>query len=129
MANVLIIDDDKPQTDALERMLEWAGHHAFVVRDGRTALALLDGLRPDMIVLDAAMPGIDALDLLRTIRRHPAHSNVPVFVYSTHADPETIERALSYGAEEFVVAPRRTSVGRAGEWIRQMTNEQVEMTN
>jgi hypothetical protein len=57
MANVLIVDDNVKSCRPLVRLLEVVGHHAFFVHDGRAALAMLDRVRPDMILLDVMMPG------------------------------------------------------------------------
>src|SRR5881394_445503 len=86
MANVLIVDDDPNACRPLARLLEISGHHAFVVHDGRAALSMLDRLRPDMILLDVMMPGMDGVQVLKTIRQHPLHKDLPVVVYSAISD-------------------------------------------
>ncbi len=103
MANVLIVDDNVKSCRPLVRLLEFVGHHAFFVHDGRTALAMLDRVRPDMILLDVMMPGMDGIEVLRTIRRHPLHKDLPVVVYSARDDNETIDQALSSGAQDYLV--------------------------
>lgn len=103
MANVLIVDDNVKSCRPLVRLLEFVGHHAFFVHDGRTALAMLDRVRPDMILLDVMMPGMDGIEVLRTIRRHPLHKDLPVVVYSARDDSETIDQALSSGAQDYLV--------------------------
>ena len=106
MANVLIVDDDVEGTRPLGRMLEVVGHRPFFVHDGRAALALLDQLRPDLILLDVMMPGLDGIEVLRTIRAHPRHKKIPVVVYSALADRETIDAATAAGAQDFLVKSR-----------------------
>src|SRR6185436_17598746 len=82
MANVLIVDDDVDGCRPLARLLRYVGHAAFFVHDGRAALSLLDQLRPDMILLDVMMPGLDGIEVLKHIRAHPVHKDLPVVVYS-----------------------------------------------
>src|SRR6186997_1992077 len=108
MANVLIVDDDVSACRPLERLLEVTGHHAFVVHDGRAALSMLDRLRPDMILLDMVMPGMDGVEVLRTIRQHPLHKDLPVIVYSAISDDEAIEKALANGAQDYLIKSRAT---------------------
>jgi CheY-like chemotaxis protein len=108
MANVLIVDDDVAACRPLERFLEVTGHHAFVVHDGRSALSMLDQLRPDMILLDVMMPGMDGVEVLRRIRKHPAHRNLPVIVYSALSDDDTIAAAMKHGAQDYLVKSRAT---------------------
>lgn len=103
MANVLIVDDNVKSCRPLVRLLEVVGHHAFFVHDGRAALAMLDRVRPDMILLDVMMPGMDGIEVLKTIRRHPLHKDLPVVVYSARDDHETIDHALSSGAQDYLV--------------------------
>src|SRR5437868_12047582 len=99
MANVLIVDDDPNASRPLARLLEITGHHAFVVHDGRAALNLLDSVRPDMILLDVMMPGMDGVQVLQTIRQHPMHKDLPVIVYSAISDEKMIDRAMQNGAQ------------------------------
>ena len=103
MANVLIVDDDVDGCRPLARLLEVVGHKPFFVHDGRDALNLLDRLRPDMILLDVMMPGVDGIDVLRTIRAHPMHKDLPVVVYSALSDPETVDKAIKSGAQSYLV--------------------------
>jgi len=103
MANVLIVDDDVDGCRPLARLLEVAGHRPFFVHDGRAALSLLDQLRPDMILLDVMMPGLNGIDVLKTIRSHPKHRDLPVVVFSALSDEETRTAALASGAQEYLV--------------------------
>ena len=103
MANVLIVDDDVDGCRPLARLLEVAGHRPFFVHDGRAALSLLDQLRPDMILLDVMMPGLNGIDVLKTIRSHPKHRDLPVVVFSALSDEETRTAALNSGAQEYLV--------------------------
>ena len=103
MANVLIVDDDVDGCRPLARLLEVVGHRPFFVHDGRAALTLLDRLRPDMILLDVMMPGLDGMDVLKLIRAHPRHKDLPVVIYSALSDPETVNSALRSGAQNYLV--------------------------
>lgn len=103
MANVLIVDDDEDGCKPLGRLLQLVGHKPFFVHDGRAALSLLDQLRPDMIVLDVMMPGLSGIDVLKLIRAHPLHKDLPVIVYSALGDPDTVNAAITSGAQQYLV--------------------------
>ena len=103
MANVLIVDDDVDGCRPLARLLQVVGHRPFFVHDGRAALSLLDKLRPDMILLDVMMPGLNGIDVLKTIRAHPMHKDLPVVVFSALGDAETKDAALKNGAQEYLI--------------------------
>src|SRR4029453_14466303 len=108
MANVLIVDDDVNACRPLERLLQVTGHHAFVVHDGRAALSMLDRLRPHMILLDFVIPGREGVEVLRTIREHPRHKDLPVIVYSAISDDATIDAAMKNGAKDYLVKSTAT---------------------
>lgn len=103
MANVLIVDDDEDGCKPLVRLLQYVGHSPFFVHDGRAALSMLDKLRPDMILLDVMMPGLNGLDVLKTIRAHPVHKDLPVVVYSALNDTDTVDQAMQNGAHSYLV--------------------------
>ena len=103
MANVLIVDDDIDGCKPLARLLQYVGHKSFFVHDGRAALSLLDQLRPDMILLDVMMPGLDGMEVLRHIRAHPLHKDLPVVVYSALSDTGTMTQAKQNGAQSYLV--------------------------
>ena len=103
MANVLIVDDDVDGCRPLGRLLEVVGHKPFFAHDGNAAIALLDQCRPDMVLLDVMMPGVNGLDVLKTIRSHPEFKDLPVVIYSALNDKQTVERALASGAQNYLV--------------------------
>ena len=103
MANVLIVDDDEDGCRPLVRLLQYVGHSPFFVHDGRAALSMLEQLRPDMILLDVMMPGLDGIEVLKIIRSHPQHKDLPVVVYSALNDTDTMDRAMQSGAHSYLV--------------------------
>ena len=103
MANVLIVDDDVDGCRPLGRLLEVVGHKPFFAHDGREAIELLDKIKPDMILLDVMMPGLNGLDVLKTIRSHPQYKDLPVVIYSALNDKQTVDNALASGAQNYLV--------------------------
>jgi CheY-like chemotaxis protein len=103
MANVLIVDDDIDGCKPLARLLQFVGHSTFFVHDGRAALSLLNRVRPDMILLDMMMPGVDGMEVLKTIRAHPIHKDLPVIVYSALSDSQVQDAAIKSGAQSYLV--------------------------
>src|SRR5688572_26581790 len=103
MANVLIVDDDVDGCRPLVKLLQYVGHNPFFVHDGRAALSMLDQLRPDMILLDVMMPGLDGIEVLKTIRAHPLHKDLPVVIYSALNDADTMNAAMQSGAQSYLV--------------------------
>jgi CheY-like chemotaxis protein len=84
----------------LELVLQSAGFSATCVVDGAAAIAHLAERTPDLILLDASMPQLDAFELLRRVRANPRTAALPVILFSPTPDPAIRERALNAGAQE-----------------------------
>ena len=103
MAFVLVVDDDESTCDALQRLLSRKGYTAACATDGREALDVAGTLRPDCIVLDWMMPGMDGLEVLKRLRAEPATKDVPVVLYSAVDNPDLIGQAKQLGAQDCVL--------------------------
>jgi DNA-binding response OmpR family regulator len=102
MSKILVVDDEQSIVDVLTYNLVKAGHQPIVARDGETALALARSERPDLVILDLMLPGIDGLDVCRAIRRD---GELPVIMLT--AKDEEVDRVvgLELGADDYVVKP------------------------
>lgn len=80
MAQILIVDDNSALRSALERYLRTQSHLATSVPDARSALEMLEGMQPDVLVTDLRMPGMDGADLLRSLQSREI--DVPVIMMS-----------------------------------------------
>lgn len=83
-ASVLVVDDDPTVSDVVRRYLERAGYLVRLAADGRGALASFANQRPDLVVLDLMLPGMDGLEVCRRLRADgdevPSHSCSPQIV-------------------------------------------------
>jgi len=100
---VLVIDDDPGIRDYLETLATRQGYGVQTAADGETALADLDRIRPDVITLDAVLPGMDGLETLRRIKQRAPE--VPVIMLSGHGQARTIVEAMRLGATDFLRKP------------------------
>ncbi|MBK9518321.1 MAG: response regulator [Anaeromyxobacter sp.] len=82
MARVLIVDDDLDIRDAVSEFLSFEGHEVFTASDGEQALVRCRQLRPDLVLLDLMMPGMNGWDFRRAQLRDPAIAAIPVLVVS-----------------------------------------------
>jgi DNA-binding response OmpR family regulator len=106
MARVLLIDDDPALLDVLSLAFEEAGYEVVTASDGRAGLASIDARRPDAIVSDVNMPGVDGFQLCRTLR---ARNDLVPLVLLTSRDSEIDETlGLELGADDYVAKPFRT---------------------
>ena len=102
---VLVIDDDKTITMALKIRLCAAGYDMSSAPDGISALKAVQEKRPDVILLDIRMPGMDGFEVNRRLKAVPELSDIPVIFLSAHAQEATRQGALAAGAKYFLPKP------------------------
>ena len=108
VARVLLIDDDPALLDALCMGFEDAGHEVLCARDGSEGLSRIAEHRPDLVVSDVNMPGVDGFSLCRRLR---AQSNEIPIILLTSRDGEIDEAlGLELGADDYVSKPFSTRV-------------------
>jgi len=99
---VLVVDDELKIIRLARDFLESNGFQVRSAVDGNTALAIFRQERPDMIVLDLMLPGMDGLDVCRTIRRE---SDVPIIMLTARVEEADRLIGLELGADDYVVKP------------------------
>jgi CheY-like chemotaxis protein len=105
-SQVMVVDDDPEIVTFLATLLELEDIESQVATSAAAALSLIErGARPQLILLDIAMPDRDGLDLCRSLKKDPRTRDVPVFVVSARPGKDVVERALAAGAEEFIRKP------------------------
>ena len=102
MRTILVVEDE-PRIAALVRdYLQQAGFAVLTAADGETGLALARTRRPDAVILDLGLPGIDGLDVVRSLRRDSA---IPIVVLTARGDESDRVAGLELGADDYVVKP------------------------
>ena len=103
MADKILVVDDEPKIVRQARdYLERSGFCVVAAGDGRTALAVARGERPDLIVLDLNLPQIDGLDVCRALRRE---SDVPIIMLTARVEETDRLIGLELGADDYVTKP------------------------
>jgi diguanylate cyclase (GGDEF)-like protein len=102
---VLIVDDDTTIRFLASETLEHAGISVLESDNGTQALALFEQAKPDIILLDVQMPGMDGFAVCSQIREHPEGQNIPIIMMTGHDDIESIKRAYEIGATDFISKP------------------------
>jgi adenylate cyclase len=103
--HILIVDDDPLNRRLLTKSLEGDGHRTTDVDNGFAALGVLEADRPDVVLLDIEMPGVDGIEVLERMKADPALRHVPVIMISGVDDTESIVRCLEAGAEDYLPKP------------------------
>jgi len=104
-AKILIADDEVYMIRLLELTFKKGGYEIVSCRDGQEALATAATARPQLIVLDVMMPGLDGLGALRQLKENPATKNIPVVVLSAKGHALTKVEAELAGASMFFTKP------------------------
>jgi len=105
---VLVVDDVPGSLGALCIDLESVGYTILIASDGASALARLDLVTPDAILLDALMPGLDGFETCRRIKAHPEWSHIPVIFMTGLSETSHIVKGFEAGGVDYVVKPVRT---------------------
>jgi CheY-like chemotaxis protein len=102
---VLIADDDADILLLVKAVLERSGHEVVAASDGAEALAIVRARKPDLAVLDIAMPEVDGLEVLRRLRADPTTSELPVMLLSARAQEADVKRGFASGASAYLKKP------------------------
>jgi CheY-like chemotaxis protein len=106
MKRIWAVDDDEEMLRAIKLMLAVLDCETTTYLSARSAAqAVLDGDRPDLMILDINMPEVTGLDLLEFLRRRPETKSLPVVMLSTEASDVMVDRARALGADAYVSKP------------------------
>jgi CheY-like chemotaxis protein/DNA-binding CsgD family transcriptional regulator len=104
---VLIVDDVPDNISLLNDALDDAGYTVLVASSGEAALALLARTRPDVVLLDAVMPGIDGFEVARRMKTDPATAAIPIIFMTGLTETEHVVAAFAAGGTDYVTKPIR----------------------
>lgn len=124
-SRVLVVDDDPALAEMLTIVLRGEGFDTAVVADGTRALPAVRELRPDVVLLDLMLPGMNGIDVCRAIR---SESGVPIVMLTAKSDTVDIVLGLESGADDYVVKPFKPKelVARIRARVRRTENEPAE---
>lgn len=102
-ACIMIVEDDQALREALDDTLELAGYHSITADSGESALLMLEAQRPDMIISDVNMPGINGLSFLKSL--HHKLPEVPVLLMTAYGNISDAVQAMKEGAVDYLSKP------------------------
>jgi len=104
---VLIVDDDNDTTDLLKIILAPSDFDVVTANSGEEGIELARKFKPDVMVVDLLMPGMDGLEVCKEIRKF---SSIPILVLSAVGKPGITEQALNAGADDYLIKPMNKNV-------------------
>lgn len=102
MKTVLVVDDELKITRLVRDYLQQAGYAVLTAGDGKAALATARAAKPDLVILDLGLPGIDGLEVTRTMRKW---GNIPIIILTARTDETDRIVGLELGADDYVLKP------------------------
>jgi len=105
MPTLLIVEDNEASRDALARRLERRGYSILVAVDGHQAVSIGRAAKPDLIIMDLGLPGIDGWDATAHLKMDRETQHIPIIVLSAHAMPNDRHQAFAAGGDDFDTKP------------------------
>jgi CheY-like chemotaxis protein len=102
---VLIVDDERKNRQLIEVMLGEDGYELLTASCGEDALAMIATQRPDLVLLDVMMPGMDGYQVAARLKSDPATADLPVVILTALGDANSRAHGLGSGAVEFLTKP------------------------
>lgn len=106
-AAILIVDDAPANLGMLRKMMVQQGYHTFIATSGQRALEIARRMRPDLILMDVVMPGMDGLETCRQLKAQPCTERIPVIFMSARTETDDIVAGFDTGASDYIGKPLR----------------------
>ena len=103
LKKILLIEDDKFLRELMNKKLLSLDYEVETAADGETGLVKIKEAKPDAVLLDLILPGINGFEVLEKAKKDPETANIPIVILSNLGQAEDIERGLKLGAVDFLV--------------------------
>jgi CheY-like chemotaxis protein len=103
---ILVVDDESQNVEVLRRLMTRLGYEVLTATDGESALHSVLRDRPDLVLLDVNMPGINGFEVCRRLKADPATRLIPVVLITTLTESEDRVRGIEAGADDSLKATR-----------------------
>lgn len=105
MPTVLIVDDSPTEVHAYQQMLEKHGFAVESASDGEASLKMAEDVRPDLILMDVVMPGMNGFQATRQLNKNPDTARIPIIIITTKDQETDKVWGLRQGARDYIVKP------------------------
>ena len=106
---ILIVDDEPGVVVALQFLLEQQGYNVLVAKRGEDALDLIYKYKPDLVILDIMLPGIDGYEVCEIVRLNPDYRDIKILFLTARSNEVEIAKGLALGADAYITKPFSTT--------------------
>lgn len=103
--HVLVVEDNLDNYELVRTILEFAGYDSFLAVNGRDGVNAARKQKPDLILMDMALPEMDGWDATKQIRNDPETAHIPMVALSAHTLPRERQRAIDAGVDAYLSKP------------------------
>jgi two-component system phosphate regulon response regulator PhoB len=127
-AHILAVDDEEDILEIIRFNLAREGYRVTCADSGEKALRLLQSDQPDLIVLDLMLPGVDGLDVCRTVKRAADTSKIPIIMLTARSEEADVVAGLELGADDYITKPfsARVLLARIKSVLRRKETDDVQ---
>lgn len=105
MAKIVVIEDEQHIRDEVTSWLQFEGHEVHNADNGQTGLDMIFQLKPELIICDIRMPGMNGFEVLLTVRSKPQTSDIPFVFITASAERESMRYGMKLGADDYITKP------------------------
>lgn len=102
---ILIVDDEPNVVIPIQFLLEQSGYGVIIAENGEDALELIYQYKPDLVLLDIMLPGIDGYEVCEIVRLNPNYRNVKIIFLTAKGREEEIAKGMALGADAYITKP------------------------
>lgn len=103
MAKIVIVEDDKFLRDLIAQKVLKEGHQVVEAVNGEEGILKIKEEKPDLVLIDLILPGIDGFEVLRQVKENSGTSAIPVVILSNLGQKDDVERGMKLGAADYLV--------------------------
>jgi two-component system CheB/CheR fusion protein len=123
MTRVLLVEDSPDVLAVLQLELEWLGYQIDAASDATAAIDAARRVRPDIIISDLGMPGVDGFEFIRRVRGIPDLASVPAIALTGSTSDRNVQQALAFGFTAHVAKP--VEIADLAKKIEQLTSRRL----
>lgn len=112
-SRILIVDDVEANRFILRDIIQEMGHQPVLTESGVQALKIVQRIKPELIILDIAMPEMDGYEVCKELKSNPETKDIPIIFISAFDDPQDIVKGFSLGGEDYITKPFMAEVVKA----------------